>query len=281
MTAVTAGTGPQDAYDRRIGSASYRRERAEKARVILALCGEGIRTAERVADLGAGTGLVKKTLEIETDSYIYGFEIDTSFVEWKRGMVAADVLDLPVGTEALDFLILNHLYEHVDDQAGLFREAWRVLRPGGRAYVSAGNVLAVMEPHYRLPFLSWLPRPAADAYLRLTGRGRAYEGIRFRSRRALVEMMRGAGFGVRDLTERVLEDLLGPERGRARFVAWRVLRRLPAAPRRALLRVASPQWFFLLEKGAAAACGSEGGGEGGSSGGVEREGGMGAREAEA
>ena len=31
-----------------------------------------------------------------------------------------------------------------------------------------------MEPHYKLPFLSLLPRPLAHQYMRLTGRGDYY-----------------------------------------------------------------------------------------------------------
>lgn len=240
--------GRPDAYERLVRSARYREERAEKAEVILALCGEDLAAASRPADLGSGTGLIKKTLEMKLGIYIYGFELDRTFMVWRRGTAVADVCRLPAPDEAFDFLLLNHLYEHVEDQPGLFREAYRVVRPGGAAYVSAGNALAVMEPHYRLPFLSWLPRPAADAYLRVSGRGRAYEGIRFRTRGRLVAMMEGAGFRARDLTEVALERLPGVRRRGA----WTALRwglgRLPEGLRRRLLRGLSPQWFFMLEK---------------------------------
>lgn len=240
-----------DAYARRVRSPRYREERREKADVILALVGPRLRASERAADMGAGTGLVKKALEEETGKYIIGFEIDRQFIAWEEGMVVADALRLPVRRGSFDFVLLNHLYEHVEDQPGLFREAWRVLRPGGGAYVAAGNVLAVMEPHYRLPFLSWLPRPAADAYLRVTGRGRSYAGIRFRTRRSLLRMMERAGFRVRDLTEVALRELLGPGRGGrwgGWLPVWRVLERLPGPVRRALLGALSPQWFLVVEK---------------------------------
>lgn len=237
-----------DAYEALLRSSRYRAERSEKAAVILALCADRIRRAGRVADLGAGTGLIKKEIELNTDKYLIGFDIDRSFMEWKRGMVVADVLRLPVGPERFGFLLMNHLYEHVDDQAGLFREAFRILRPGGGVYVAAGNVLAVMEPHYRLPFLSWLPPSLASLYLRAAGRGRAYRDIRFRTYGTLTRMMEAAGFRVRDLTERVLSELLGPERGGRWLPVWRLVRRLPPGLRRPLLRGLSPQWFFLLEK---------------------------------
>lgn len=236
-----------DAYDRRLRSAGYRAERARKARVILRLCAEELAAADRVADLGSGTGIIKKTLEEETGKYIYGFELDRSFMEHPRGTAVADVTRLPVADGALDFLLLNHLYEHVEAQGALFREAFRTLRPGGAAYVAAGNRLAVVEPHYRPPFLSWLPRPVADRYLRWTGRGRRYEGIRFRTRGPLLRMMREAGFRVRDRTERAMA-LVDASRGRPWRIAAGLLRALPGVLRRPLLHAASPQWFFLLEK---------------------------------
>lgn len=246
---MRSGPGARrDFYERFVRSERYRAERARKARVILGLCGDRLKEAGRAADLGSGTGLIKKTLETTLDKYIYGFELDVTFIEWGRGTVAADVCRLPVADGTFDFLLLNHLYEHVGDQGALFREAYRVLDEGGAAYVSAGNALAVMEPHYRLPFLSWLPRRLADAYLRLTGRGWAYEGIRFRSYRALHGVMRQAGFRVEDLTERALETLIGPQRGRRWLLARALLRRLPGRARRRLLQRLSPQWFFLLRK---------------------------------
>lgn len=237
-----------DFYERFVRSERYRAERARKAEVILSLCGDRLREATRPADLGSGTGLIKKTLEDELDKYIYGFDLDVSFIACSGGTAVADVCRLPLADESLDFLLLNHLYEHVEDQGALFREAYRVLEAGGGVYVSAGNVLAVMEPHYRLPFLSWLPGPLADAYLRIARRGRAYEGIRFRTYGRLRGAMRGAGFRVEDLTERALATLLGPRRGRRWRPAWALLRRLPRGARRRLLQGLSPQWFFLLEK---------------------------------
>lgn len=237
-----------DAYRRRLRSRGYREERREKAEVILRLCGSRLRTSRRAADLGAGTGLVKKELEAYTGNLIAGFELDRSFIVWRQGIAVADVLRLPVADGAFDFLLLNHLYEHVEDQAGLFREAHRALEAGGEAYVAAGNRWAVMEPHYRLPFLSWLPRRAAGAYLLLSGRGREYEGIRFRTHRTLVGLMERAGFRVEDTTEEGLERLLGAGGRGGWGSVWRLLRRLPARLRRSLLRGLSPQWFFLLHK---------------------------------
>jgi SAM-dependent methyltransferase len=242
-----------DRYGALVASEAYRRSRAARAEVIWHLCGRWLAAAERPADLGAGTGIIRKLLEEKRGKPLYGFEIDTSFIVERERMVGADVLRLPVADGSLDFVLLNHLYEHVGDSGALFRETWRVLRPGGRAYVTAGSRLAVVEPHYRLPFLSWLPRPAASAYLRLSGRGRRYEGIQFLTWRPLERQMREAGFRVHDLTETAIDELLERTWGRAWARLWALFRALPAAARRPLLRGLSPQWFVLLERPEASA----------------------------
>ncbi len=44
--------------------------------------------------------------------------------------------------------------------------------PGGLLYLGIGHRWQVVEPHHRLPFLSWLPRGAADRYMRRHRQGR-------------------------------------------------------------------------------------------------------------
>lgn len=252
-----------DRYGALVTSEEYRKSRQAKAEVVWHLCGSHLRRTGHAADLGAGTGIIRSALEEKMDKPLYGFEIDTSFVEIRDRMVAADVERLPVSDGALNFVLMNHLYEHVSDPTALFREAFRVLAPGGGAYVTAGSRLAVMEPHYRLPFLSWLPRPAASAYLRLSGRGHSYEGIRFLTYGPLRRMMRQAGFTVHDITERAIDELLERTWGEPWSDLWARAGALSAGARSSLLRLASPQWFFLLQKPEYTVADRQGSGEAG------------------
>jgi SAM-dependent methyltransferase len=237
-----------DRYERFTASEEYRASRRRKARVIARLCAPYLVDGACVADLGAGTGIIRKILEEECDNPIYGLEIDGEFIVERDRMVRGDVLRVPFASGSLDFAMLNHLYEHVSDPELLFRETHRVLKPGGRAYVTAGSRYAVIEPHYRLPFLSWLPTRAAGAYLRATGRGRSYDDIRFLTYRPLTRLMRAAGFIVHDITERAIDDLIREAWGETWERAWSAFRRVPAGVRYSLMRVGSPQWFFLLER---------------------------------
>ena len=72
-----------------------------------------------------------------------------------------------------DVVVCNQMYEHVPDAEQLLQEIRRILVPGGVCYFGATNRLKVIETHYgRLPFLSFLPKPLANLYLRILGLGR-------------------------------------------------------------------------------------------------------------
>jgi SAM-dependent methyltransferase len=109
--------------------------------------------------------------------------------------VVRDV-SLPFDDESFDVVVSNHVIEHVGDaatQGRHLREVRRVLRGDGRAYLAVPNRWMLVEPHFKLPFLSWLPRPIADAYVRLMGRGTHYD-CRPLSRARLQRMLDQAGF---------------------------------------------------------------------------------------
>lgn len=89
-------------------------------------------------------------------------------------------------------------------------EIFRILKPGGVCYFGAASRLIIMEPHYHLPFLSWLPKSLAHRYMRLFGRGDFYFE-KLRTRAALAGLIRK--FEVEDFT---LEVLLDPDRFKAR-----------------------------------------------------------------
>lgn len=248
MSAAGVAGRSGDWYEERLQKASYLEERRRKAMVIASLCKSELAAARRVADLGSGTGIIKMVLEEDFDKPLYGFELTASIIVARERTAQADILRLPVADQTFDFLIMNHVYEHVPDARRLFAEAYRVLEPGGRAYVSAGNRYAVMEPHYRLPFLSWLPERGAGAFLRLTGRGHRYDSIRYLSYGRLRAAMSEPGFRVRDMTRQAIDDLVARTWGESWGRVWGLLRGLPDRAVDGLLAALSPQWFFMLER---------------------------------
>ena len=86
--------------------------------------------------------------------------------------------ELPFGDGFFDLVISNHVVEHVgnmDAQLQHLREIFRCLEPGGVLYFSVPNKWFPVEPHYKLPLLSWLPSRLASLYVRWSGRGSNYD----------------------------------------------------------------------------------------------------------
>ncbi|MCD9124377.1 class I SAM-dependent methyltransferase [Luteimonas fraxinea] len=86
--------------------------------------------------------------------------------------------ELPFEDATFDVVITNHVIEHVGDrcqQRAHLDECARVLAGDGRGYLAVPNRWMLVEPHYRLAFLSWLPRRLRSPYLRLMGRGSHYD----------------------------------------------------------------------------------------------------------
>lgn len=85
---------------------------------------------------------------------------------------------LPFADAAFDVLVSNHVIEHVGDRAAQLRqlhEMRRVLAEDGIGYVATPSRWQLMEPHFRLAGLSWLPRAWRSPYVRLARRGREYD----------------------------------------------------------------------------------------------------------
>ena len=76
--------------------------------------------------------------------------------------------------DTYDLAVLDNVFEHLPDQPGALATLSAALRPGGVMYLLMPNKLWPMEVHYHLPFLSYLPVPLANRYLKWTGRGTDY-----------------------------------------------------------------------------------------------------------
>jgi SAM-dependent methyltransferase len=78
-------------------------------------------------------------------------------------------------TEKFDLAISLTTIEHMPVARESIAKVFNLLKPGGVLYLTAPNKLWPMEPHYQLPFLSWLPLPFANRYLKLFRGVSSYE----------------------------------------------------------------------------------------------------------
>lgn len=189
-----------------------------------------------VLDVGCSGGIVADELH-RRGARMVGLDIDIPGLSKARdrfaesaSFICADSERMPLADASVDVVICNHVYEHVVDPEQLLAELRRVVRPDGLLYLGLGNRLGVIEPHYRLPFLSWLPRPLAHRYVRRFGRADYYHEA-FRTWSGLKRLC--AGLEIWDYTYAVLSD---PQTFAAGDVVPRWAARVPAW----LLKTARP-----------------------------------------
>lgn len=85
---------------------------------------------------------------------------------------------LPFADQTFDVVLSNHVIEHVGDeqaQRAHLAELRRVMRKDGMGYLAVPNRWMLVEPHYRLAFLSWLPHAWRTPYLRVMRKGELYD----------------------------------------------------------------------------------------------------------
>lgn len=173
-TAAPAGRQPHAILDHD--------SRLLKARKIARLV-ETVRPLEgaRLLDIGAGSGYIASALAelVGPNGRVAAVDVNdqrktTDGYEFTQ----VDGTELPFEPASFDVVLSNHVIEHVGEQADQLhhlREVRRVLSPDGVCYLAVPNRFGLVEPHFRLPFLSWVPRRFADPYVRAAHRGTHYD----------------------------------------------------------------------------------------------------------
>lgn len=202
-----------------------------------------------VLDVGCGSGHIAAALAglVGPEGEVHAVDVrDQRLVHDGYAFHHVDGTTLPLADESLDVVVSNHVIEHVGDerdQLHHLREVRRVLRPGGVCYLAVPSRWVLVEPHVRLPLLSWLPRPLRSPYVRLARRGSFYD-CDLPTRRRLRRLFAGA-----DLSgeERTLDALFEVGRLETPSKAARLALSAPGPLRRALLPL-SPTLVYVLRR---------------------------------
>jgi len=131
----------------------------------------------RLLDLGCGPG--STTLQFgRYAGDVIGLDINIAYARQGRKrhiqMIVADARHLPCRNGVFGIIVCNDVLEHVAKPEQVIHETLRAMTEDGIAFIQCANKHQIIEPHFLLPFLSWLPSPIADAYLRLSRRGASY-----------------------------------------------------------------------------------------------------------
>lgn len=152
-----------------------------------------------VLDVGCGNGVIARELgrSVGSSGSVFGVDVvDQRTVLDGYEFERVSGTSLPFADSSFDIVVSNHCIEHVGgrrDQLDHLVEVQRVLRPSGICYLAVPNRWTLVEPHFHLPFLSWLPKSLRTPYVRLTRRGTHYD-CDIPHGRELERLMREAGF---------------------------------------------------------------------------------------
>lgn len=223
------------------------RSREGKAKKIIALAKQnGVLAFHRILEVGTGSGYIASYLSRMSGTQVFAVDVAderqvTEGFQFQRVQGTA----LPFADEAFDFVISNHVIEHVGDvtdQVHHLQEVFRCLEPGGTFYFAVPNRWRLIEPHYKLPLLSWLPEKFASAYVRLFKLGSHYD-CKPLSRKQTIVLLRQSAFDCVDATLDAIPLVGGIEGG------W-VVRRVTALPKSfwQLFSAIMPTIIFVCRK---------------------------------
>ncbi len=134
----------------------------------------------QLLDVGCGTGSYTLRMAEDFDETVgvdlqaehlaeFRRRLSGSLLEERVSVRELSVTHLPFDDGQFDVVTAIETIEHIDDLRAGLAEIWRVLRPGGRLFITCPNRLYPLETHAvrignrsiagsRLPFLPWIPR---------------------------------------------------------------------------------------------------------------------------
>ena len=153
----------------------------------------------RLLEIGTGSGGIAHYFATQSNGR-YEVEavdvVDNRLVREGYGFTLVHDTRLPFADASFDVVLTNHVIEHVGDeqaQRAHLAELGRVLRPQGVGYLAVPNRWMLVEPHFKLAFLSWLPEFLRSPYVRLAGKGTHYDCRPLTAGRA-ERLLHAAGF---------------------------------------------------------------------------------------
>jgi ubiquinone/menaquinone biosynthesis C-methylase UbiE len=176
---------------------TYARHRGVHPGVVRALIERGdIGPRTRILDVGCGTGNYAQALRALTGCRMSGVEASIEMIERARNAATWETLaqaraeHLPFSDGAFDLVMSTDVIHHLSDRSSFFREAFRVLCPGGQ-------IATVTDSHddlaRRRPLTSHFPETLA------------IERERYPAVPRLLAEMAAAGFVPQDLSSVTLE----------------------------------------------------------------------------
>lgn len=198
-------------------------------------------------DVGASSGVISAYLS-DYFKKVVGVDVDEKAINLAKKKFNKNNLKflemngekLEFEDESFDIVVCHQVYNFVDNPQRLMNEIYRVLKRGGICYFSGRNKYALIEPQYKIPFLSWMPISLASSIIKISGKGSDFFGKNYMSYSGLQKLL--YRFKIVDYTLKVLRD---PNKyGFRRLVKFKSISRI--LPEGIVILI--PNYIFVLKK---------------------------------
>lgn len=124
---------------------------------------KSVRSDQRMLDLGAGAGIVSAMNFRGRVKWVCGIDLDPRVLSNPHldEAAVASITDLPYSDDSFDLVISDNVMEHIEEPELVFKEIYRVLKPGGMFLFKTPNRLHYMPIIARLTpyrFHQWVNR---------------------------------------------------------------------------------------------------------------------------
>ncbi len=123
--------------------------------------------SSKVLDIGTGSGyIISEISKYCKEAHSVDLE-DERKIKSRYRFAKVNDESLPYPNDSFDIVISNYVIEHIHNQKKHLDEAHRVLKKGGILYLGLPNKYYIIDDHYKLPLITWIPRPLSRLYLQL------------------------------------------------------------------------------------------------------------------
>ena len=169
-----------------------------------------------ILDIGTGSGSIAHGISVYLPSTsVTSIDvIDERIIKEGYAFSIYNGENLHFQDASFDYVILNHVIEHVGDryqQIALLSEIKRVLKPCGDLYLGVPNKWSLIENHYKIPFLGWLPLRLANKVMATLGHSKF--DINHVSKRELNKLLMESGLDRINQTGKLLRSRAGRKNG--------------------------------------------------------------------